>query len=104
MVGIARQRLAGTSVVAGRSRTSDCVLRLAGCRGLHACRIAEGSNPGRHITGNHAAGADQRIITDRNARQDDRSCSDPDVAPDADRAAKLEAGGSLRLVAWMVGS
>src|SRR5438270_655770 len=78
-------------------------LRLGGCRGLHACRIAEGGSPGRHITGDHAAGADQRIIANGNARQDDRSRSDPNVAPDADRPAKLQAGGSPRRVARMVG-
>jgi len=78
-------------------------LPLAGCRGLHARRIAERSSPGRHVTGDHAARADQRIITDGNARQDDRSRSDPDVAPDPDRATKLQAGGSPHRVARMVG-
>src|SRR6516225_1859959 len=79
------------------------VWRSAGCRGIRACRIAKGSSPGRHITSDHAACADQRIITDGHARQDDGACSDPGVAPNADRAAKLQPGGAPRRVAWMVG-
>src|SRR6516162_3454381 len=79
------------------------VLPLAGCRGLHACRNPEGTSPGGHITGDHAARADQRIITDGNAWQDDRSRSNPDVAADADWAAKLQARGSPRRVARMIG-
>jgi hypothetical protein len=51
---------------------------------------------------NACAGFRSRIVTNRNARQDDRSCSDPDVAPDADGAAKLQTGGSPRWVARMV--
>src|SRR5207237_6192227 len=77
---------------------------LGGDRGPHTRRIAECGSPRRHIAGDHAACSDYRIITDGNARQDDRSRSDPDVASDADRAAKLQSGGASRRVARMIGS
>src|SRR5690242_10814229 len=61
---------------------------------LYARRIAEGCRSGRHIAGNNAARADNRVVADGDARQDDRACADPDIASDPDRPAKLKTGSA----------
>jgi hypothetical protein len=45
------------------------------------------------VAGDLAAGADERIVTDRDAGQNDRPCSDPDAAPDPNRTPKFEIRG-----------
>jgi hypothetical protein len=61
---------------------------------LHACRIAESSSSSGHVTGDHAAGADQRIVGNGNAGQNDRTRPDPHVVPNVDLTPIFETRGS----------
>src|SRR5690606_30497102 len=56
----------------------------------------------RHVTRHHAPGADQHIIANGHARQDDRPTTNPDVAPDADRPTELQARLALCRLARMI--
>src|SRR5690349_14784923 len=56
-----------------------------------------------NVACNDAPSADDRIIADRDARQDDRASADPHVSPDFDSSAELEAASSPLRVARVVG-
>jgi hypothetical protein len=56
----------------------------------HARRVAESGKPGRHVTGDHATGADHSSLTDADARQDNRATANPDIATDADGATEFQ--------------
>ena len=48
----------------------------------HPARIPGSYHPVRDIFGNHASGADYRIASDMNARQDDGISADPHIISD----------------------
>jgi hypothetical protein len=68
-----------------------------------AGRIAHGCDASRHVASDHTACADQRIVADTHARQDYRTAPDPYITPDADRATKLQSGGPVNRIAWVIG-
>lgn len=51
----------------------------------------------------HAPRADDSVVADRDARQQDRAAADPDVAADADRLAALVARSAQGRIARVVG-
>ena len=71
--------------------------------GSQARRIAEGSNASRNVASDHTTRADQRIVANSHARQDNCAASDPDATPDADRATKFQPAGPLSRIAWVIG-
>src|ERR1043166_2705330 len=48
-------------------------------------RRADDRDTGRDVGGDAPPGADDRVVTDGDALQDDRSCADPDPIPNRDR-------------------
>jgi hypothetical protein len=56
------------------------------------------------IPRDHAASSHDGIITNRDAREDDRSASDPDMAANADRPSELQPSPPLLGIRGMIGS
>ena len=70
----------------------------------HACWVAGNCHTGSDITSHHAAGADDRVITDADPREQNRAPADPDVSANRDRLTALQPSQPLLVVAWMVSS
>ena len=65
-------------------------------------RITDDSRACGHVTCYDAPAADDGVIPDGDARQDEGAAPDLDVAANADRAAKLKHRSTLRRVARMI--
>ena len=70
---------------------------------MRARRIADNGRARINIPGDHAAGADDRIVPYGHAGQDDSAAADPHVAPDMDRTSEFKAGFPFRETARVVG-
>lgn len=66
-------------------------------RGISARGDARG-----HIAGNHASRTDHRIISNRNARENNGTATNPDVASDGDGTSEFSTSGAQDRVSRMV--
>ena len=66
-------------------------------------RIARHSYRSGNIACNYAARADDRIVTDRDTRQAQRTTAYPDISAKGDRSAELEHPATLHRIARMIG-
>jgi len=66
-------------------------------------RVAGDRSARRHVMRHDASGADNRVVADGDAREDDGAAADPDVTPDPDGSAAFEPLAPLRQIARMIG-
>jgi hypothetical protein len=65
--------------------------------------ISNHGGAGRHMTCDHAARADHRVVADNDPREKDRSATNPDVATDPNGTTELESRLPLCGITRMVG-